>query len=318
MKKISIVTGCYNERGNITELYERITATMGQLPQYDYEIMCIDNCSTDGTRDEIRAICAKDKRFKAIFNVRNFGPVRSGAHLLYQAAGDAVIALASDLEDPPEMIPQFIERWEQGFKLVWAARQKSDERGVMPLFRRAYYALLRRIAQVKQLSWATGFGLYDRIVMDALREMRDPYPYIRGLVFELGWPIAVVPFNKPVRKRGVSSYNIFRYIDYGMLGIVNSSRLPLRIASYMGVAVSIFSFILGSYYCLQKFLHWNEFQFGQAPLLVGLFFLMGLMFLFMGLIGEYVGLVITHVVRRPMVVEEERFNMPPQDPPGAL
>jgi glycosyltransferase involved in cell wall biosynthesis len=314
-KMISIATGCYNEEGNITEFYERVTAAMQQAPQYDYEILCIDNCSTDGTRDEIRALCARDERFKAIFNVRNFGPVRSGAHVLYQATGDAVILLASDLEDPPEMILQFLERWEQGFKLVLAVRQKSEERGLMPLLRRTYYGLLLSIANVKQLSGATGFGLYDKAVVDVLRDMRDPYPYMRGLVCELGWPIAAIPFDKPVRKRGVSSYSIFRYIEEGMAGIVNSSRLPLRLASYMGVAVSVFSFSAGLYYLVQKLLNWNEFQAGLAPLTVSLFFLMGLIFLFLGLIGEYVGLIITHVVRRPIVVEEERINFQKRDLP---
>lgn len=313
MKKISIVTGSYNEQGNITEFYERVTAVMQSMPQYDYEILCIDNCSQDGTRDEIRAICAKDKHFKAIFNIRNFGPVRSGAHLLYQAMGDAVIALASDLEDPPEMLPQFIEHWEQGSKLVLAKHTTSEERGIMPALRWLYYAVIKKISNVKHISGVTGFGLYDKVVMDTLRQIRDPYPYMRGLLFELGWPITTVPFHKPVRKRGISSYNIFRYIDEGLLGVVNTSRLPLRLASYVGVIISGISCCLGLYYFVQKLIFWNEFQAGMAPLVIGLFFMVGLLFLFLGLLGEYIGLIITHVTKLPIAVEEERLNMDAPD-----
>jgi len=216
--------------------------------------------------------------------------------------------LASDLEDPPELIPKFLEQWEKGSKIVFAVRTKHAETGLLPLLRKAYYALIQAISNVKQIPGATGFGLYDKCVIDTLREINDPCPYIRGIVCELGWPIAQIPFQKPIRTRGKSSYNLLRYFDEGMLGIVNSSKLPLRLATYMGTCVSCFSFFLGVYYLVRKLLYWDTFQAGLAPLMVSLFFLMGLLFLFLGLIGEYVGLILTHVVHRPIVVEDERIN----------
>lgn len=312
-KKISIVTGCYNEAGNITEFWQRVSLVMARLPQYNYEIIIIDNCSTDATCSEIRSICATDKKVKAIFNVRNFGPVRSGSHAFFQSDGDAVILLASDLEDPPELIPEFIEKWEQGYKVAFSVRTATEERGLMPLARKAFYRLMGLISETTQIPNATGAGLYDQVVVSQIRDMNDPYPNIRGLVGELGWPVAQIPFVKPLRKRGVSSYNFMRYFDMALTGIVNHSKLPLRLATLTGCAISGLSFCAGIYYLIMKLLHWDSFQLGLAPAVVGMFLLMGLLFLFLGLIGEYVGLLVTHVVRRPMVVEEERINFDVQD-----
>lgn len=307
-KHVCIITGTYNEAGNIVEFYERVTAAMALVPEYTYDIRCIDNCSTDSTRDEIRQICARDERFKAIFNVRNFGAVRSGMHNFYQARGDAVILMASDLEDSPELLPEFLRKWEQGYKLVLAVRTGTQKRGIMPFVRHCYYSLLQRVSSVQQIPGATGFGLYDKVVMDALREINDPYPYLRGLICELGWPIAQVPFMQCCRPRGISSYNFMGYFDNALLGIVNHSKLPLRVATLTGCAVSFISFSAGIYYLAQKLLYWDSYQAGLAPALVGIFFCMGLLFLFLGLIGEYVGLLVTHVVRRPMAVESESIN----------
>lgn len=313
MKKISIVTGCYNEAGNITEFWLRVSAVMKLLPQYDYEILIIDNCSTDKTRSEIRTICAKDTKVKAIFNVRNFGPVRSGSYAFFQCLGDAVIVLVSDLEDPPELIPTFIKQWEQGYKVVFSVRTASEERGLMPLARKVFYRLMVLISETKQIPNATGAGLYDQLVVSQMRGMNDPNPNMRWLVSELGWPVAQVPFVKPLRKRGVSSYNFMGYFDMALSGIVNHSKLPLRLATLTGCLVSFLSFCTGLYYLSMKLLLWDEFQLGLAPVIVGMFLSMGLLFLFLGLIGEYVGLLVTHVVRRPVVVEEERINFAPQD-----
>lgn len=307
-KLISIVSGCYNEELNIPELHERITRAMENFPQYDYEILLIDNASQDKSVEVIRSIAAKDKRLKAIVNVRNFGHIRSPYHALLLAQGDAVIGMASDLEDPPELIPAFIRKWEEGYKIAIGVRTKSAETGLMPLMRKAYYSLITRISEVDQVQNFTGFGLYDKQVMDLLREMQDPYPYFRGLICELGFPRAEIPFEKPVRKRGLSKGGFFIYLDSALLGIVNHSKAPLRLATLIGLGISVVSFLMGFYYLVRKLLFWNEFQIGLAPLIVGQYFFIGALFVMLGLVGEYVGLIVTHVVRRPLVVEKERIN----------
>ncbi|SKA82344.1 glycosyltransferase family 2 protein [Desulfobaculum bizertense] len=307
-KLISIVTGCYNEEGNIKELNNRIRKAMSQFPQYDYEIICIDNCSTDGTRAELSKICDNFKNFRAIFNVRNFGHIRSPWHAFLLAKGDAVIAMASDLEDPPELIPQMISKWEEGYTLALAVRTGTEEKGILPIARKAYYWLIKRLSDVDQISGFTGFGLYDKSAMDVFRSLNEPYPYVRGLITEMGWKRAEIPFFKPQRTRGFTKGNFMIYLDTALLGIVNHSRLPLRCATIMGLFVSGGSFFAGLYYMIHKLLAWNSFQAGVAPLIIGLFFLMGLLFLLLGLIGEYIGLIVTHVTKRPLVIEEKRIN----------
>jgi len=307
-KLISIVAGCFNEQENIAELYARLTAVMQQAPQYDYEIILIDNASTDGTVDVIRDIAARDKHLKAIVNVRNFGHIRSPYHALLLAEGDAVIGMASDLEDPPELILEFIKKWEEGFKIAIAVRRSHEERGLMPLMRKAYYSLITRISEVEQVRNFTGFGLYDKCLMDILRVIKDPYPYFRGLICEIGFPRAEIPFDKTVRKRGLSKGSFLIYLDSALLGIVNHSKAPLRIATMLGIAMSGLSFLMGIYYLVRKLLDWGDFQMGIAPLAISLFFFLGVLFLLLGLMGEYIGLLVTHTVKRPMVVEQERIN----------
>lgn len=307
-KLISIVAGCFNERENIAELHARITATMQQMPQYDYEIILIDNASTDGTVEVIRAIARVDKHLKAIVNVRNFGHIRSPYHAMLLAEGDAVIGMASDLEDPPELLPEFIRHWEQGFKIAVGVRRTDARRGLTALWRKAYYALITRISDVDQVPNFTGFGLYDRAVMDILRDIDDPYPYFRGLICEIGFARAYVPFDKPARKHGRSKGTFLVYLDSALLGIVNHTKAPLRLATLLGIAMSGLSFLMGIYYLVRKLMAWSEFQMGIAPLAISLFFFLGVLFLLVGLLGEYIGLLVTHTIRRPMVVENERIN----------
>lgn len=307
-KLVSIVAGCYNEEENIKELHARITQVMQKWPQYDYEILLIDNASEDRTVEVIKQIAATDHRLKAIVNVRNFGHIRSPYHALLTAKGDAVIGMASDLEDPPEMLDAFLQKWTEGYKIAIGVRRKTEEQGLMPFLRGCYYSLIKQISDIDQVANFTGFGLYDKAVMDILREIEDPYPYLRGLICEIGYPRAEIPFDKPVRKRGLSKGNFFIYLDSALLGIVNHSKAPLRLATLLGVAMSSLSFLLSIYYILRKLLAWDEFQIGLAPLIGGLFFFMGVMFVLIGLMGEYIGLIVTHVVKRPMVVEKERIN----------
>ncbi|HQS47102.1 MAG: glycosyltransferase [Rhizobiales bacterium 24-66-13] len=307
-KLVSIVAGCYNEVDNIPELYRRLNLVIAQFPQYDFEIILIDNCSTDGTIEVIRKIGASDPRLKAILNVRNFGHIRSPYHAFLLAQGDAVIGMASDLEDPPELIAEFLRKWEEGFKIAIGVRRKSEERGLMPLIRTAYYALITRISEVEQVRNFTGFGLYDKAVMDILRDINDPYPYFRGLICEIGYPRAEIPFDKLARKHGLSKGNLAVYLDSALLAIVNHTKAPLRLGTLLGFAMATLSFLLSGYFVIQKLLAWDEFQLGFAPLIVGMFFLLGVQFMLLGLIGEYIGLLVNHVVRRPMVVEKERIN----------
>lgn len=307
-KKISIVAGCYNEEENVGPLCKRIGAVMEQFPELDYEILLIDNASSDNTVENIRALAAEDKRIKAIVNVRNFGHIRSPYHALLTADGDATIGMASDLEDPPELIADFIRAWLAGFKIAIGVRRKSAETGLMPIMRKSYYRLIRRISDIDQVPNFTGFGLYDRAVMDILRDIKDPYPYFRGLISEIGYTRAEIPFDKPVRQHGLSKGNFFVYLDSALLGIVNHTKAPLRLATLFGLGMSALSILIGFYYLVRKLIDWNQFDMGIAPLVVGQFFFLGIMLLLLGLIGEYVGLLVTHIVKRPMVVEKERIN----------
>ncbi|MCB1539192.1 MAG: glycosyltransferase family 2 protein [Rhodospirillales bacterium] len=306
-KTISIVTPVYNEQDNIEELCQRIAAVMQTLP-YDYEHICIDNCSTDRTVEMLRAIAARDRHVKVILNARNFGYIRSSFHALLQARGDAVVLIASDLQDPPEMIAQFAAKWEEGFKTVMAVKPESEEAFLMFWLRRLYYRTIARISDVPLVQNATGSGLFDRAVIDILRGLGDPYPYFRGLVCEIGFPIATVPFVQPRRKRGVTSQNFHSLYDMAMLGIVKHSKLPLRLMTLVGFGVAFLSLLCAAGYFIAKIVAWDTFSMGTAPILIGVFFFGAMQMLFLGLLGEYVLSIQTHVRKLPHVVEAGRIN----------
>lgn len=309
MALISIVTPCYNEEENVDELCRRISAVMAKFADvYDYEHILIDNASTDGTVARLREISARDKRVKIIVNTRNFGHIRSPFHAMLQGKGDAVIGLCSDLQDPPEMIESFLKKWEEGYKIVFGVKNKSEEASLMFTIRRLYYSLASSLSEVELIKNATGFGLYDRAVIEHFRAMEAPYPYVRGLVSELGYEIARVEYTQPRRERGITKNNFFTLYDYAMLGITTHSKLPLRLAAMMGFVMSGLSMFVAIGYLLAKLIFWESFTIGIAPVLIGIFFFASVQLFFIGVVGEYVGSIHMHVVKRPLVVEKERIN----------
>ncbi|TAK87944.1 MAG: glycosyltransferase [Betaproteobacteria bacterium] len=305
--KISIVTPAFNEEGNVVELCERISTAMASTG-LDYEHIIIDNASTDCTVDRVKEVIARDKRVKLIVNTRNFGHIRSPAHGFLTASGDAVIGMASDLQDPPELIPSFIERWRRGAKIVLGVKETSEESLAMWLARRVFYRLLDLLSEVKPVRDATGFGLYDRSVMDLFRQTRDPYPFFRGFLAETGYAIYRIPYRQPVRKHGFTKNNFLTLYDYAMLAFVNHSKLPLRFASLLGFLGSAASLAVGVLYLIFKLAAWHEFELGIAPVIIGLFFLGSVQLLFLGVVGEYIGFIFTRIKNESLVVERERVN----------
>lgn len=306
-KLISIVTPCYNEVENIEELYQRIAAVMATMP-YDYEHICIDNCSTDGTVRKIKDIAASDKRVKLIVNVRNFGHIKSPYYGILQSLGDACILIASDLQDPPEIIVEFIKKWEEGYKTVLAVKPESEESSIMFFLRKIYYRFISRISDVPLVQNATGAGLFDRAVVDILRNIHDSYPYFRGLLCEIGFPIALVPFKQPRRKRGITKNNFYTLYDIAMLGITNHSKVPLRLMAMSGFLLSFLSLLVALIFFVAKLVFWNSFQLGTAPILIGIFFFGAIQAFFIGVLGEYIGSIHTQVRNMPLVIERERVN----------
>ncbi len=324
MPFISIVAGCFNEEDNVRELWERVTRVMARdLPEYAYEFILIDNASTDRTVEILRGICRQDPRVKLIVNNRNFGHIRSGYHAMLQARGDAVVTLASDLEDPPELIPDFVHKWEEGYKIVLAQKRSSEEFALFYLVRKLYYQVVTRLSETPLIKDVTGFGVYDRRVMEDIRRIDDPYPYLRGLICDLGYSYYLIPFDKPVRKRGITKNNFYTLYDLAMLGITNHSKVPLRLATFAGFGIGAISFLVALAYLVYKLLFWQRFEVGMAPVTFGIFFLGATQLFFIGILGEYIGSIQTQVLHRPPVIERERINFDmatgfdPRQIPGA-
>jgi glycosyltransferase involved in cell wall biosynthesis len=280
---------------------------MSGLP-YDYEHILIDNASTDRSAEILRRLANTDKRTKVIINTRNFGHIRSPYHGILQASGDAVIGMASDLQDPPERIPEFIHKWEEGYKVVTGVKKKSKEAGIFFFLRSFYYRALRSLSDVPLIDNFTGFGLYDRQVIDILRSLNDPYPYFRGLIADLGFERAQIEFEQPRRKRGISKNNFYTLYDLAMLGVTGYTKIPLRLATMFGFIASLTSFLIGLVYLIYKLLFWFQFSLGSAPIVIGLFFIGSVQLFFLGVVGEYIGAIYTQVMHRPLVIEKERIN----------
>lgn len=309
MKTVSIVIACYNEEGNIEPLVNRIDQIFNnELSNYNYEIICMDNDSTDLTRDIIRRLCLENVHVKAIFNAQNFGSIRSSAYGLMQATGDCVVKMCADFQDPPELLIDFVHEWENGHKMVLAIKRASEENKVMYNIRKMYYTIINKITDINHIDNFVGYGLYDYKFIEILRNLNDPMPYIRGIIAELGYKYKAVYYEQPKRRSGKSKFNFYRLYDYAMLGITSYSKVPLRIATFLGIIVAFVSFLIGTFYLILKLTNWDSFYVGMAPVTIGVFFIGAVQLLFIGLLGEYILAINTRVLNRPLVIEEERLN----------
>lgn len=308
MPLISIVSPCYNEEDNVEEVYRQVKQIFATLTNYTYEHIFIDNASQDKTVPILRRLAADDHNLKVIINSRNFGHIKSPYYGLLQAEGDAVILLVSDLQDPPEMIRDFITKWEEGFKVVLGVKTQSKETPAMFLVRKMYYDLIGRLSEIELTKNNTGFGLYDRKVINVLRQIDDPYPYFRGLISEIGFESAKIEYTQPARARGITKNNFYTLYDIAMLGITNHSKVPLRLATMLGFLMSAVSLVIAFIYLVVKLLLWNWFSAGIAPIVIGLFFFSSVQLFFIGIIGEYLASIHTQVLKRPLVIEQERIN----------
>jgi glycosyltransferase involved in cell wall biosynthesis len=306
---LTILTPCFNEEGNVREVYQQVKAAMQTLPGYDYEHLFIDNASQDKTVAILRELAAADKRVKVIVNTRNFGHVRSPYYAFLQASGDAVMSCVADLQDPPELIPQFVRKWEEGYKVVIGVKQGSKESWLMSRTRKLYYGLVTRLSSdVELVQHFTGFGLYDREVIEQFRSTDEQYPYFRGLVCDFGYERAEIDYVQPARTQGRTKNDFFSLYDIAMLGITNHSKVPLRLATMAGFTISVLSLLVAIGYLIAKLMFWNELQLGTAPLLMGIYFFGAVQLFFIGILGEYIGAIHTQVHKRPLVVEKERIN----------
>lgn len=308
MKHISVMTPCYNEEGNIRNIYNAVKEQFDKMPQYTYEHIFIDNYSTDNSRKILRELATEDSNVKVILNARNFGPNRSGSYGMLQGTGDALICIVCDLQDPSEMIPTFLQKWEEGYKVVLGQKTKSKENPLMFQVRKLYYKIMEKLSETEHLTNVTGYGLFDKEVLDMIKWMDDPDPYIRGLVTQLGYKWCLVEYTQQERTSGKSSYNFNRYFDFAITGLTHVSKKPLRIVTLVGLIMSAISFAIAIIYLVFKLVHWYEFDMGTAPILIGVFLLGSVQLACLGVIGEYIGAILTKVTKRPMVVEEERIN----------
>lgn len=318
-KTISILTPCYNEEANVFILYNQVREVMAQIGRYDYEHVFIDNASQDNTVAILKSIAAEDKNVKIIVNSRNFGHIRSPMHAFFQCRGDAVIGVVADLQDPPAMIADMVREWENGAYCVLGIKRTSEENSLMFWMRKQYYRLVEQLSSIQTIQNFTGFGLYDRRVIELIRSFEDPYPYFRGMIAEIGLPTVKLPYDQPVRKFGITKNNWYTLYDIGMLGIISNSKVPLRLSALAGFVGATISFLIAMAYLLLKLLFWSTFSFGLAPILIGMFFISSIQLLFLGVMGEYIGSIYTHLQKRPYAVELERvnFDYPPAPPKSA-
>ncbi|MCR1842970.1 glycosyltransferase family 2 protein [Murimonas intestini] len=309
MKKISIMIPCYNEEENIKPITEAVVEMMvHELPQYDYELLFIDNCSQDRTREYIRELCSENPKVKAIFNVTNFGQFNSPFYGMCQTSGDCTVVLCCDFQDPVELIPRFVEEWENGYRIVSGIKTSSKENRLVYWIRSAYYKVIRNMSEVEMIEHFTGFGLYDASFIKLLRELKDPLPFLRGIVAEYGFKRKDIEYEQPRRRAGKTKNNFYTLYDAAMLSITSYTKVGLRIATFLGFVSSIICFVIAIVYLVLKLLHWNEMVMGMAPIAIGVFLIGSIQLFFIGLLGEYILNINKRVMNRPLVVEEERIN----------
>lgn len=313
MKKISVLVPTYNEIENVEPLSETIINEFSKLPQYDYEIVFIDNDSKDGTREKLRELCRGNPKIKAIFNAKNFGQFNSPYYGLLQTTGDCTILMCADFQDPVEMIPIFVAEWEKGYKIVIGQKTTSQENKIMYFLRSCYYKMIKRLSDVEQIEHFTGFGLYDKEFIQVLRDLKDPTPFLRGIVAELGFKRQTIPYQQQQRRAGKTSNNFMRLYDAAMLSFTSYTKIGLRISTFIGFAVAAVSFVIAIIYLILKLLNWDSFVAGTAPILIGMFFLGAVQLIFLGLMGEYILSINARIMNRPLVIEEERLNFDDND-----
>lgn len=311
MKKISIVIPCYNEVENVCPISEAVTDMMKKdLPHYDYEILFIDNCSTDGTRDNLRTLCNNNKKIKVILNAANFGQFNSPFYGMCQSTGDCTVLLCCDFQDPIEMIPKFVEKWEKGHRIVSAVKTSSKENRFVYFLRTVYYKLIRSMSKVEFIEHFTGFGLYDKSFINLMRQLNDGSPFLRGIVAEYGHGFnrIEIPYEQKLRRAGKTKNNFLTLYDAAMISITSYTKVGLRIATFIGFISSGISLLIALVYLVMKLIWWNRFSAGSVPMLIGVFVIGSLQLFFIGLLGEYILNINTRVINRPIVVEEERLN----------
>jgi len=309
MKKITILTPCFNEEGNIKKLYDEVKKVMIEsLADYEYDHLFVDNCSNDNTLAILKEIASIDKNVKIIVNSRNFGPIRSFQNGIIEADGDAVISMFADLQDPPELIVKLVKKWEEGFDSVLAIKINSDENKIMYRIRKFYYNILSLLSEVKIYKNFTGFGLYSRKVLNEIKKIKDPNPFFRGIVSEVGYNIATIDYHQLKRYKNISKSNFYYLYDMAVLGILSNSKIPLRIAVFIGALSSLFSFLIGLGYFFAKLFFWDKIHLGIAPIIILASFMFSVLLLFLGIIGEYIGAIYTQCLNRPLVHEKERIN----------
>ena len=307
--KISVLIPCYNEKENVVPMSEAVDNIFKtECPQYDYELLFIDNCSKDGTRELLRGICEKNKNVKAIFNAKNFGQFNSPYHGMLQTTGECTISMCCDFQDPVEMIPKLIAEWEKGAKIVCAIKTTSKENKIMRFFRTCYYKMIKKMSEVEQIEHFTGFGLYDKSFIEVLRNLKDPTPFLRGIVAELGFKRVSIEYTQAKRRAGKTHNNFFTLFDAAMLSFTSYTKVGLHLVTFAGMILSALSILAALVYLVLKLLYWDRFSAGFAPMIIGLFFLNAIELLFIGFVGEYVMSINTRVMNRPLVIEEERIN----------
>lgn len=309
MKKVSIMIPCYNEEENVVPMSEAITELFEkQLTQYDWELVFIDNDSKDNTRPLLREICGKNNHIKAIFNAKNFGQFNSPYYGILQTTGDCTISMVCDFQDPIELIPQYLQEWENGYKIVIGIKTSSKENKIMYALRSAYYKLIKKFSDVEQIEHFTGSGLYDREFVEVLRELDDPTPFLRGIVAELGYKRKEIPYQQPERRAGKTHNNWYSLYDAAMLSFTSYTKVGLRLCTFFGIGCGVLSFIIGMVYLILKLIYWDRMSAGMAPVLIGVFFIGAVQLFFIGFIGEYIMSINQRVMKRPLVIEEERIN----------